>query len=90
MMTPTDPAWLLPGLALGAAHFHSLRRNTDLYLAGNAGVAVALHLARIAITVTALVLIARHGVWPLLFVMIGLLLARMAVIRARRMEAGRP
>jgi len=81
MITPPDIAWTLPGLLVGAVHFQTLRRNTALYAAGSAGAAIALHVARMALTAGALLLAAWHGNWPLLSAMTGFLLARAVLVR---------
>lgn len=74
------------GFALGLAHFHGLRRDTDAYLARGVSVgAVAVHAARIVATAVVLVLIARSGVLRLLLALAGFLAARfVAVAHARR------
>ncbi|WP_424140102.1 ATP synthase subunit I [Roseomonas chloroacetimidivorans] len=81
MMTPTDAAWVLPGLLLGGLHFHSLRRNADLYMAGSTRPAIALHIARMALTLCGFLLVAWQGSWPLLLAAAGFLLARLLLVR---------
>ena len=56
-------AFLVLGLALGAAFYRSLRTNVSLYLGGTASAlgAVAAQLARIAIVVLVFVVLARFS-----------------------------
>ncbi|SDL24486.1 ATP synthase subunit I [Aliiruegeria lutimaris] len=70
------------GLALGFAHFASLRRIVTLYLSGAAPArALALQLVRFAVLVAALAALARIGATPLLAGALGLLAARTVVLR---------
>lgn len=76
---------LLAGLALGLFHFATLRRVTDLYLSGTAPArALAFQLARFALLIGALVLLAIAGAAPLLGGALGILLGRAIVLRRTR------
>jgi len=86
-------AWPLPplaaqfviGLALGVAagawHFLSLRWNWPLFATGKMAAALALQIARIALTCAVLVMLARFGAPALLGGMAGVLLARRIALR---------
>lgn len=76
-------AWLAAGGFLGAFHFLTLRRSARMLTTGaSLPAALALHLARFAVTAGALLLIARQGALPLLAATLGILAARGVVIRA--------
>ncbi|ANB77869.1 hypothetical protein AYM40_36585 (plasmid) [Paraburkholderia phytofirmans OLGA172] len=78
-------AQLSMGLALGtlsgAWHFMSLRWNWPLFAEGRAAAALALQLARFALTGALLFLLAHVGALALLAGMAGFLLARAIVMR---------
>lgn len=84
-------AQLSMGLALGtlagAWHFMSLRWNWPLFAEGRAAAALALQLARFALTGALLFLLAHVGALALLAGMAGFLLARAI---AMRRHGGRP
>jgi F1F0 ATPase subunit 2 len=67
---------LSTGLLVGAFHFTSLSWNTQLFATGAPGKAIALQLGRIAVAVTALILLARLGLATLLCGGLGFLVAR--------------
>ena len=68
---------LVTGLLVGWFHFSSLSWNTQLFTTGAAGKAIALQLARIAVAVVALILLARLlGLAALLCGALGFLVAR--------------
>jgi F1F0 ATPase subunit 2 len=67
---------LAAGLALGAFHFASLWWNTRLFTMGAAGKAIVLQLARIAVAVAGLALLARVGFASPLAGAFGFLVAR--------------
>jgi F1F0 ATPase subunit 2 len=68
---------LVAGLALGAFRFSSLWWNTQFFTTGAAGKAIALQLARIAVAVAVLTLLARLlGLAALLSGGLGFLVAR--------------
>jgi F1F0 ATPase subunit 2 len=67
---------LIAGLLVGAFHFSSLWWNTQFFTTGAAGKAIALQLARIAVAVAVLTLLARLGLAALLCGALGLLVAR--------------
>jgi len=74
--------WLLAGLAGGTAHFALLRWNTILYVAGGTMArAIGVQVLRMAATTVLLAFAAWHGAWPLLFCAIGVVLARLLVLR---------
>jgi F1F0 ATPase subunit 2 len=76
-------AWLTAGGVLGAFHFLSLRRSARMLATSCAPpAALTLHLIRFAVTAGALIVIARHGALPLLTAMLGLVVARTAVLQA--------
>ena len=73
---------LVAGTGIGFAHFGLLRRNVDLIVVdGSVGRAIALHLARFAVTGVALYCAARFGALPLVAVTIGLLAGRQIAMR---------
>ncbi|MFL9913747.1 N-ATPase subunit AtpR [Paraburkholderia sp. RL17-337-BIB-A] len=78
-------AQLAVGLALGslagAWHFMSLRWNWPLFVEGRAAAALALQLARFALTGVLLFLLAHVGALALLAGMAGFLLARAIAMR---------
>ena len=82
-MTPLLGAfWLLLGLAGGAAHFTLLRWNTRLYLGGGSlARALGAQVLRLATITVLLGFAAWHGAWPLLLAAIGVMLARLLVLR---------
>jgi F1F0 ATPase subunit 2 len=68
---------LIAGLLVGAFHFSSLWWNTQFFTTGAAGKAIALQLARIAVAVVVLTLLARLlGLAALLSGGLGFLVAR--------------
>jgi hypothetical protein len=70
------------GALVGGLHFTTLRWNTRLFLtAGNAWRAVAMQLARMAVTASALFACALAGAIPLTAALAGMLLARRVVSR---------
>ncbi len=74
--------WLLAGLAGGTAHFGLLRWNTRLYLAGGSVArALGVQALRLAATTVLLAFAAWHGALPLLLAAIGVVLARLLVLR---------
>ncbi|WP_321501946.1 ATP synthase subunit I [Breoghania sp.] len=73
---------LLMGLAAGVLHFASLKRVAELYTGGGPiGRTLALHIARFALIVAVLVLLALIGALPLLSGALGILIARALVLR---------
>ena len=75
-------SWLVLGAAAGTGHFVLLRWNTGLYLASSGILrAAAVHLLRMTVTATALAFAAWHGTDALLSAGLGVLLARMVVLR---------
>jgi hypothetical protein len=74
--------WLLVGLAGGTAHFALLRWNTRLYLTGGSVARpLGVQALRLAATTVLLAFAAWHGAMPLLLAAIGVLLARLLVLR---------
>lgn len=74
--------WLLLGVAGGGAHFALLRWNATLYVAGGSlAQAVATQALRMAATAAMLAFAAWHGALPLLAAAVGVLLARLLVLR---------
>ncbi|HTW69686.1 MAG TPA: ATP synthase subunit I [Acetobacteraceae bacterium] len=74
--------WLVSGLAAGAGHFALLRWNAGLYLSGSGVVrALAVQALRMAATGALLAFAAWHGALALLTAAIGVLLARMLLLR---------
>ena len=74
--------WLAAGVLIGSFHFLTLRRSAGMLAAGSSlPRALALHLFRFVVTAGALTAAARHGAMPLLAATLGLLGARMAVVR---------
>lgn len=68
------------GAALGALYFVLLLRSVRLHAAQTAALRVApLHFLRLAAAVSGFWLIAQRGALPLLFALLGFLLARFAV-----------
>ena len=85
-MSTTTPLleafWLAAGIAGGSVHFALLRWNTRLYLAGaNVARALGVQAARLAAVAALLVVAALHGAMPLLAAAIGVVLARLLVLR---------
>jgi F1F0 ATPase subunit 2 len=78
---------LVLGTLAGAWHFMSLRWNWPLFAEGRAAVALALQLARFALTGALLLLLAHVGALALLAGMAGFLFARAVVLRR---HGGRP
>lgn len=70
----------LAGVAVGWAHFRSLRMVTERIVAGRLS-AVALQLARLALLTLFFVLCARFGALPLVAAAAGVLAGRAAVLR---------
>ncbi|HUB49698.1 MAG TPA: ATP synthase subunit I [Acetobacteraceae bacterium] len=82
LQAATPILWLLSGLVAGAGHFALLRWNTGLYLSrGSVLRAVTVQALRMAVTGVLLVIAAWHGSLSLLMAAIGVLLARMVVLR---------
>ncbi|PTQ74899.1 F1-F0 ATPase (N-ATPase) AtpR subunit [Celeribacter persicus] len=78
---------LILGFGVGLLHFASLKRVTAMYLSGTATArAVALQLGRLALVAVLLVFLALKGAMPLLAGALGLLLARIVVLRLNRSE----
>jgi F1F0 ATPase subunit 2 len=73
--------WLLAGLAGGIAHFSLLRWNTALYAEGSVVGALGVQLLRMALTTGLLVFAVSHGASPLLLAALGVVLARLPVLR---------
>ena len=73
-------AWALLGLVAGLAHFATLHGNARLWLQGRLRPALALQVARLALTVALLVVAARQGAWPLLLAIAGFLAGRTVVM----------
>lgn len=82
---PSTATQLALGLAIGtlagAWHFMSLRWNWPLFAAGKAMAALALQLARFALTGALLLMLAHDGALALLAGMMGFLLARAVAVR---------
>ena len=76
---------LVAGVALGVAHFASLRRVTEFFAEGRALAAAGLQALRLLVLGAALVGAAWLGAWPLLAAMAGILLGRWAVLRRERL-----
>lgn len=75
---------LAVGTLAGAWHFMSLRWNCPLFVQGRAAAALALQLARLALTCALLLMLAHAGALALLTGMAGILLARTIAVRSRR------
>ncbi|CAK0586848.1 membrane protein [Burkholderia pseudomallei] len=69
------------GFVAGACHFVSLGWNSRLFVAGRAGVALALQLARVALAVAVLVVLARAGFGMLVAGSAGFFAARAIAVR---------
>jgi F1F0 ATPase subunit 2 len=67
---------LIGGFVTGVLHFASLYWNARLFMSGLAGKAIGLQLARIAVTVGVLVLLARLGFAALVAGTVAFLVAR--------------
>lgn len=72
---------LIAGALLGLLFFRLLALNTSLYAAGRAGTAAAVHVGRLALVITLLVLAARQGAGPLLALLGGFLAVRPFLMR---------
>ncbi len=72
---------LIAGLCAGLLHFAALWWNTRLFLTGSALTAVAMHIARFAVTAAILVALAKLGTFALLGGGLGFLLARGPLLR---------
>jgi F1F0 ATPase subunit 2 len=68
-------------MVVGAVHFISLNWNWPLFARGKTAAALALQIARIALTCVFLVMLAHLGALALLAGMAGVLLARRIVLR---------
>jgi hypothetical protein len=81
-VVPVGVAWVVAGLMIGTAHFMTLRWNAALFAApGALAIPVLLQLVRLLLTGALLLGIARlGGVLPLLLTVIGILIARAAVV----------
>ncbi|MDR2213971.1 MAG: ATP synthase subunit I [Pseudomonadales bacterium] len=74
--------FLLSGYAAGRLHFALLRRNTELYLQGGAVArAVGMQLTRLAFIALVLVVAAYFGAASLVACAVGIMLARLVVLR---------
>jgi hypothetical protein len=74
--------WLLAGVAGGTAHFALLRWNTRLYLTGGSMArALGAQVLRLVATALLLAFAAWHGALPLLLAAIGVVVARLLVLR---------
>jgi F1F0 ATPase subunit 2 len=87
-LTPTPPSLaaqfaigLMAGMLAGAWHFVSLNWNWPLFANGKTAAALALQIARIALTCALLLILARVGALALLAGMVGVLLARRIALR---------
>ncbi|MCS6474640.1 hypothetical protein NX871_32915 [Burkholderia thailandensis] len=69
------------GFAAGVCQFVSLGWNSRLFVAGRAGVALALQLARVALAVAVLVVLARAGFGMLVAGSAGFFAARAIAVR---------
>lgn len=81
--------WLAGGGMTGQIYFRIVRRSADLMLTARRGgplLGVALVLLRMAVLGGALIIAAMQGAGPLLAASLGLLIGRMAVMRAARAE----
>ena len=73
---------LLAGAGTGLLFFRLLALNSHLYAAGKAGMATALHLGRLAVTVLLFIATARlGGAVPLLALLLGFLIVRPLLMR---------
>jgi F1F0 ATPase subunit 2 len=79
-----DVGWFALGGVAGLAHFHLLRWNTQLFIAGSAWRAVGMQVLRLAAISGVLILVALQGAWPLLFTALGVVIARFVVTRSTR------
>ncbi len=71
-----DTGYFALGIAAGLLHFHLLRWNTRLFIAGGALRAIGVQLVRLAALAGVLVLAAWHGALPLLLTALGVIIAR--------------
>ena len=80
-MDPTGVAlYLLAGAALGAFHFVLLLRTVRLQVSQAAPIRIIpLYLMRLAVAVSAFWIFAQQGALPVLFALLGFLIARIAV-----------
>jgi len=79
--------YLALGIALGYAHFRSLRWNLKLYTQHSpTWLSAGTHVLRLLLIAAAFVLVARQGALPLLACLAGLLIARSGLIRAAKAE----
>jgi len=79
--------WLLFGIATGIAHFALLRWNANLYVTdGGLLRALAMQSLRMTTTTALLAFAAWHGALPLLAAAIGIMLARVLVLRMMTVE----
>ena len=76
-------ACLAVGALLGAFHYLTLRRNAQMLVTGSSVLkVVTLQLIRFAVMACVLVIVTRHyGAIPLLLIVLGVLVSRMAVLR---------
>ncbi|WP_071673989.1 N-ATPase subunit AtpR [Nioella nitratireducens] len=84
MTLPLVPALLglVLGLFAGLVHFASLKRVTALYLDGRStGLAIGLQLGRLVLLTGVLVVLALQGALPLLAGALGVVAARVIVLR---------
>ena len=72
------------GALLGFIHFMSLKWNTQFYLSGDHGKALALHFGRFAILIVALTALAKVGAVALLVAMASMLAVRAVIVRRER------
>jgi F1F0 ATPase subunit 2 len=78
------PTGLIAGFAAGLVHFSTLRRNVQLLAFGSASKALAMQLARLALMLMVLFVLAKLGPWTLLCGALGVLVARSVVLRRFR------
>lgn len=84
---PILTLWLAGGTLIGLAYFRMVRQSADLMLSARRGgpwLAIAFAGLRMAGLAAALVLAAIQGGGPLLAATLGLLIGRMAMMRAAR------
>lgn len=80
-MTLTNAIAVVLGAALGLAYVATLRWNVRLYVAGNAGFAIMLHVARFLGVALALGIAVRSGASALLAATLGFTVARFVAVR---------
>lgn len=76
-----DAGFLAFGLLAGTLHFSLLRHNAALYAhPGRVWMGAGLQVVRIGLLAGLLVVVARHGAFPLLLMALGVLIARPVVM----------